>query len=676
MGVEAVIRRSFDEARDLIQQKKDDLEKIARGEFVPPRRRDVRLETIASILSGDVAIHSHCYRADEILMLLDVAEQYGVRVKTLQHVLEGYKVAPEIAAHGAGASTFSDWWAYKMEAYDAIPYNVALMMRAGVNVTINSDSAELIRRLHLDSGKAIRYGMLTVDECLATVTLNTARQLGLEKRVGSIEVGKDADIALFDGHPLSVEAKCILTLVDGEVEFERRDVWQPLVKHLANVAPSAASRPAWNANTPWAKGYKFPAPADSKDSDAGRIAIVRATVVPVSAPAFADGTLLIEGGVITALGPGLAAPSNYRVVDARGMYVYPGIIDGGCALGLTEVGAVNATVDSSERDPIQMDLKASRAVHPASEHIRVARANGITTVLTTPGGGLFSGQSCVVNLEGWTPAQMMVADPVALHVQFPSQRADDIDKSAEDNQKEREKAYKTSTRDLKSWFERAVQYSNGHDKSIVDPRLAALVPYATGERPVVMETGSARDAVAAVRFAEENRIRIVLRASPTVIAKVAGFLAEKRVPVLLGPVTALPASAEDPYDTVYSTPGILYSAGVSFAFASFDSSNARNLPFQAGMATAYGLPVDAALRSITLGAAEILGIADRVGSLEVGKVADIIITDGNPLEVRTHVKHMFIRGREVDLSSKHTELYEKYLNRLSPEQRAKTGAPR
>ncbi|MFN0207772.1 MAG: amidohydrolase family protein, partial [Planctomycetota bacterium] len=304
MGVEAVIRRSFDEAKDLIQQKKDDLEKISRGEFVPPRRRDSRLETLASILSGDVDIHSHCYRSDEILMLLETADHYGIKVKTLQHVLEGFKVAPEIALHGAGASTFSDWWAYKMEAYDATPYNAALMVRAGVNVTINSDSAELIRRLHLDSGKSIRYGMLTVDECLSLVTLNTAMQLGIEKRMGSIEVGKDADLAIFDAHPLSVEAKCIYTLVDGEIEFERTDAFANLAAELLKLRKEGpASKPAYAATTPWAKTPAIPSPPLEK------IAIIRATVVPVSGPAIADGTVIIEDGRITAVGPALPAPT-------------------------------------------------------------------------------------------------------------------------------------------------------------------------------------------------------------------------------------------------------------------------------------------------------------------------------------------------------------------------------
>lgn len=677
MGVEALIRRSFDDANDLIRTRKEDLEKIARGEFVPPRRRDVRLETIASILSGEVAVHSHCYRADEIVMLLDTAEDYGIKIKTLQHVLEGYKVAPEIARHGAGASTFSDWWAFKVEAYDAIPYNAALMTRAGVLVSINSDSDELIRRLHLDAGKAMRYGMLTPEECLATVTINTAKQLGLERRVGSIEIGKDADIALFDAHPLSVEAKCKMTLVDGEVEFERRDVWKEYIDHIKEELKDKSvniqnelPRASFAASTPWA------APPKIAKEPFEKIAIIRGTVVTVAGPAFPDGTVLIENGVVTAVGPGLSAPTDYKIIDAKGLFVYPGMIESISRLGTTEIGSVAGTNDGGESDSLQPDLLAWRAIHAESEHLAVARANGITSALVAPTGGLLAGQSAFVHLDGWTPAHMLIVDRLAEHIDFPAQRADDNEKTAEENDKEREKHYKNSTRDLKQWIERAAAYSKTTKKMVKDPKLEAFAPYAVGERPIMMNVGSAREAVGAVRFAEEHKLKIILRAPCNDVAKVAALLAEKKVPVLLTPVTALPSSRFDPYDTVYSAPRVLYEAGVLFAFGMGDSSNARNLPFQAGMAVAYGLPMDEAVRSVTLNAARILGIDEKLGSIERGKIADLIITDGNPLEVRTHVKKMIIAGREVNLDSKHTLLYEKYLNRLSREQRNGAAPPR
>ncbi len=221
MGVEDVIRQAFTEAKEYQRQWKDYQARKASGTALIPPRRDLKLEPLVEILDGKRLVHAHCYRADEILMLLRVADEFGFKIKTLQHVLEGYKVAKEIAAHGAGASTFSDWWAYKVEAYDAIPHNAAIMVRKGVLVSVNSDDAELMRRLNTEAAKTMKYGGLTEDEALALITINPAKQLDLDNRVGSIEAGKDADLVLFDKHPLSSFAKVQKVLIDGTVYFDR-----------------------------------------------------------------------------------------------------------------------------------------------------------------------------------------------------------------------------------------------------------------------------------------------------------------------------------------------------------------------------------------------------------------------------------------------------------------------
>src|SRR5258706_16546 len=195
--------------------------KVARGEHPIPPRKDLKLEALKEVLEGKRYVHVHCYRADEILMILRVADDYGFKIRTLQHVLEGYKVAKEIAAHGAGASTFSDWWSYKVEAYDAIPFNAAIMTRKGVIVSLNSDSAELMRHLNDEAAKTMKYGGLDETEALSLITINPAKQLMLDKRVGSIEPGKDADITIFDKHPLSNFAKVQKVFIDGQLYFDR-----------------------------------------------------------------------------------------------------------------------------------------------------------------------------------------------------------------------------------------------------------------------------------------------------------------------------------------------------------------------------------------------------------------------------------------------------------------------
>jgi imidazolonepropionase-like amidohydrolase len=217
MGVEDVIRQAFLEARAY-----EAAWRAWEGNKTgSPPRRDQKLDPLVEVLNGKRLVHAHCYRADEILMLLRVADEFGFKVKTLQHVLEGYKVAKEIAEHGAGASTFSDWWAYKMEAWDAIPYNAAIMHKKGVLVSLNSDSAELMRHLNTEAAKAVKYGGLTDDEALAMITINPARQLEIDSRVGSIEPGKDADLVFFDRHPLSNYAKVTKVFIDGEEYFDR-----------------------------------------------------------------------------------------------------------------------------------------------------------------------------------------------------------------------------------------------------------------------------------------------------------------------------------------------------------------------------------------------------------------------------------------------------------------------
>ena len=223
LGVEEVIRQAFTEAREYKKQWDDYNQRKAAGEqnLIPPRR-DEQMEPLVEVMEGKRYVHAHCYRADEIMMLIRVGNEFGFKVRTFQHVLEGYKIADEIAASGAGGSTFSDWWAYKMEAFDAIPYNAALMTERGVVVSVNSDDAQEARQLNQEAAKSMKYGGLSANDALKLVTLNPAIQLGIDNRVGSIDVGKDADLAIYNHDPLSVYAVVQKTLIDGQVYFDRQ----------------------------------------------------------------------------------------------------------------------------------------------------------------------------------------------------------------------------------------------------------------------------------------------------------------------------------------------------------------------------------------------------------------------------------------------------------------------
>lgn len=266
MGVEEVIREAFTRARDYKKTWDDYNAAVKRGDknLIPPRR-DLQLDPLVEVLEGKRYVHSHCYRADEILMLINIANEFGFKIRTFQHVLEGYKVAKEIAQHGAGGSTFADFWGYKIEAYDAIPYNTAIMTRAGVVVSVNSDSDERARRLNIEAAKAMRYGNLTEEEALKLITINPAIQLGIQDRVGSLEVGKDADLAIWNAHPLSVYARVETTFIDGDIFFDRQQdlARRPeLDKERAQLEQAEPNRPGAGGGAPRAPRGRRPATDD------------------------------------------------------------------------------------------------------------------------------------------------------------------------------------------------------------------------------------------------------------------------------------------------------------------------------------------------------------------------------------------------------------------------------
>lgn len=251
MGVEDVIREAFTQARAYQAEWKAYGVAKAKGTALVPPRRDLKLEPLVEVLEGKRFVHAHCYRSDEILMLLRVADEFKFHIRTLQHGLEAYKVAKEIKAHGAGVSTFSDWWSYKVEAFDAIPYNAAILQSKGVLVSLNSDSAELMRRLNTEAAKAVKYGGVTEDEALAMITINPARQLAIDHLVGSIEAGKQADLTIYDKHPLSVYAKVQKVLIDGQVYFERdKDMTERAVRDATRKGLMRKEKETENRNAP------------------------------------------------------------------------------------------------------------------------------------------------------------------------------------------------------------------------------------------------------------------------------------------------------------------------------------------------------------------------------------------------------------------------------------------
>lgn len=644
-GVESVFLRGFKRALEYKAEWADFEEARTRGEDAVPPRRDVRLEVLAGILDGDVHVHSHCYRADEILMLLRTAETFGFRIQTLQHVLEGYKVAHEIAVHGAGTSTFSDWWSYKAEAYDAIPQNAALLAEAGIVSTVNSDSDELVRHLYHEAAKSLRYAGLDPVEALRLVTLNSAKQLGIEARVGSIEVGKDADLVLLNSDPLSMRARVEWTMVDGVVQFQRRDAFG------LDEAPAAVR--------PLASASAIDAHYDPSLGDV--LAIVGGVLHTIEDGKPEEGTLLIQGGRIVDMGADVRVPAEARVVDASGKHVWPGMIALGTSLGLREIGSVRGTLDDSEIGGNQPDVRVASSIHLESAHIAVTRTNGITRSQTAPQGeGPFCGQSAVIRLAGDTWEEALTLDRDMLHLRFPVAR-----NLGEDRKKPEAIA------ELKRLLAEGREYGRLADEAArlalvpppFDPRLEALVPYVRGQKRVAIHADNAQTILYALAFVKEEGLDAVLYGA-TEGWKVVDAIRDSGLSVVVGPVLTLPGSEFDPYDAPYANAAVLYRAGIEVAIMAADDDNTRNLPHHAGMAMAFGLPYEEAVRAITLTPARLLGLERELGSLAVGKIADVVLTDGDLLEATTKVEAVIIDGLVQDLGNRQTELYHRYRDRM------------
>jgi len=405
------------------------------------------------------------------------------------------------------------------------------------------------------------------------------------------------------------------------------------------------------------------------------LAIRGARIVTVSGPVIEKGTVVVEKGRIVAVGTDVPVPAGATVVDGSGKTLYPGLVDALTTIGLAEVASVPASLDTTEVGDMNPHARAWVALHPDSELVPVARANGVTTVLSAPAGGLVSGQSALVRLAGTTPAAMIVKAPAALHTVYPSGRPPfDVARLFEEPElktlserlKDQEKNQKKALDRLAGLLAEAkADAAARSDATRPAPEtsmaLEALAPFARGEAPFVIRADEEDDVRAAVRFASENGLKLVI-AGGLEAWRCAELLKEKDVAVLLK-VLRLPARESDPYDAPYANAAVLHRAGVRFAIVSDDSENVRNLPYEAAMAVAYGLPEAAALRAITLAPAEIFGVADRIGQVAPGREANLVLATGDILDPRTQVTHVFVGGAAQSLETRHTRLYDRYKER-------------
>lgn len=420
----------------------------------------------------------------------------------------------------------------------------------------------------------------------------------------------------------------------------------------------------------------------NRTGKAGTFAIVGAKIVTVSGAVIENGTVVIQNGKITAVGAGASVPSGAERIDGKGLSVFPGMIDAVTGMGLAEIGqGANATIDIAEVGTNNANAKAITGINPHSSHINVTRVNGITTVMSAPTGGLIPGQGTVINLNGSTQADMAVVPTAALVINFPRIATGGGGfggggfggfggPQLDFNEAVRRRDAQID--DLKKIFTQALNHARGmeayaKDKTLPAPAtnlsLEALVPYVRGEKPIVFTSERERDIRAVAKFVSEMKLKGILVGGQEAW-KAADVLKANNIPVIYTNIYSLPVRQDDPYDFLFEGPSKLQQAGVKFAVSTGDPGGEnRDLPYHAGLAGAYGLSKEEALKSVTLYPAQILGIDNLMGSIEVGKMANVVVADGDILDARTNIKYIFINGRLIPLTSRHTELFESFKDR-------------
>ena len=397
-------------------------------------------------------------------------------------------------------------------------------------------------------------------------------------------------------------------------------------------------------------------------------AITNATLVPVVGPKVSNGTVVIRDGKIVAAGAGVAVPAGATVIDATGLSVYPGMIDSGTRLGLVEIGSVPGGQDTQELGQFNPQDDVITAVNPSSAHIGITRANGVTSVITSADGGLIQGTAALINMDGWTPDEMAESGRVAMVMTYPRVGGGGRFGRGRGgpNPGDAAETQNRQVRELVEYLRNAKAYNQRANPVPQNLAYAALGPALRGEVPVVFDVQTEGQIRGALALADSFKLRIVLRGA-TEAWMLADTLAARKVPVIVGPMVSVP-DGEAPYDAIYAMPGVLAKAGVQIAFQTNDGGegDSRNLPYNAALALAYGLDADEALRAVTINPAKIWGVGDRLGSIEVGKTANLFVTTGDPLDVRSVVKHVFIRGQLMPWDDRHTLLYEKFRARPKP----------
>jgi imidazolonepropionase-like amidohydrolase len=645
-----------------------------------PPTRDFGHELLLGAMQGRVLVQMHCYRADEMARMIEVGAEMGFRVRSFHHAVEAYKIRDLLHDADISISTWTDWWGFKLEAFDAIPENLGLLTQANVRGVLHSDSAMLVQRLNQEVGKAVtaaraRGIAITDDQALRWITANAAWTLGIEDRVGTLEAGRLADVVVWSAHPFSVYAHADLVFVDGLLEHDRSvdavgrrsdfEVGLDVEPHVP-AATAARPRPARPARPTAAR------PATGNDTLV--IANVRVLTGELGAGAVIErATVHVSGERITRL-EAQASPVTVStgVIDGTGLVLTPGFVALGTHLGLAEIDLESSTRDTGheeDADPIRAAFTAADGYNPLSTLIPVARLGGVVAALSTPDGGLVSGTSSFVDLAGRDRGVVRDAE-AALHI--------DLEQGGVSAAHGARPAAIQRLRELfddarlfarqRAAFDRAAMRETGVSRLDLERVVLAL----EGELPVFVRVARAADILGVLALADEYDLDLVLLGAEEGWM-VADALARDDVPVIVQPLADLPDTFSSLH-TRYDNAALLASAGVSVAIYEPGAWDVRNLRQEAGNAVAWGMPADAALAAITRVPAELAGQGADYGVVAPGRLASMVLWNGDPFETTTLPVHVYVRGRELPLRSRQTDLFERYRD-LDQVRRGARGLP-
>jgi imidazolonepropionase-like amidohydrolase len=638
----------------------------------PAPLRDLQLETLVEVMRGNILVQNHCYRADEMDVMLRIADEFGYSIRAFHHALESYKLRDRLAEKNVATATWADWWGFKMEAWDGIPENAGLLSQAGARTVIHSDSPLGIQRLNQEAAKAMwsarEAGIpISEEEALRWVTLNAAWVMGVEDKTGSLEPGKMADVVLWKGHPLSVYARAWRVWADGVVIYDAAtgpgDASDFEVGERASGSAKLTAQPAV---PPTLKDVGLEARCNPQaDAECARPLEVKDAActafqdvaVLTAGEWLAHASVLVEQGKVSRVQAGAlgTVPAGCRVVEGKGRVLAPGFVDPLTSLGVVEVGLEESTVDDALRgeaakEPIRAALQVVDSLNPASETLRVARQGGITSAGVAPSGGLVSGQSAWVAMDG-----SVRRAPLALHVRLGRTGRDAVSGSrAAVLERLRE-----LLSDARDYAKRKTDFEQNRMRTLSASRLdlEALQPALAGTVPVVVGADRVSDIRAALALGKEFGLKLLIEGGREAWL-VAPELAAAKVPVILQPTQNLPASF-DGLGSRLDAAALLSAAGVKVLISTLgEPHNVRTLPQEAGNAVAWGLPHAEAVRAISSNVTEAFGMEG--GRVAQGQVADLVLWNGDPLEVSSRPLGMWLGGRQVPLTSRQDALFEKY----------------